>query len=254
MPLPMTGEQEPDDPLLRAVAEHWAEIFHLADDEQRGRLRGLIDGTAEPDPAEALAALSDELLDLLPPDHPVIQVMRTRVMFAGQETDLPDRTDAETKLAGALRWLGGQVLSGNAGHGNPDDDPGSHGPLGHGPLEAAARDDFDRQVEDRLLHLPSLSVDDVRRNHADPDDDGLIRLQRPDHVVQLPAFQFTPVGTPWPVVQEVNVVLDAAADPWGVTCWWVDPHEGLAATPADLLGQGHDDLLRRAAAAVGKEC
>ncbi len=69
----------PDDPLLRAVAEHWDEIQRLADDEQRERLLGLLTGTAEPDPAEARAALADELLDLLPPGHPVIAVLRSGV-------------------------------------------------------------------------------------------------------------------------------------------------------------------------------
>ena len=72
---------ERDDPLLRAVAEHWDEIQRLADEQQRERLRGLVDGTAEPDPAEARAALADELLDLLPPDHPVIRVLRAGVAF-----------------------------------------------------------------------------------------------------------------------------------------------------------------------------
>lgn len=72
---------ERDDPLLRAVAEHWDEIQRLADEQQRERLRGLVNGTAEPDPAEARAALADELLDLLPPGHPVIQVLRARVAF-----------------------------------------------------------------------------------------------------------------------------------------------------------------------------
>ena len=72
---------ERDDPLLRAVAKHWDEIQRLADEQQRERLRGLVDGTAEPDPAEARAALAEELLDLLPPGHPVIQVLRAGVAF-----------------------------------------------------------------------------------------------------------------------------------------------------------------------------
>jgi hypothetical protein len=49
----------------------------------------------------------------------------------------------------------------------------------------------------------------------------------------------------------VNELLDAAADPWGVLCWWVDPHAGLDGAPADLLGAHEDTLLLRAAAAVG---
>jgi hypothetical protein len=68
-----------NDPLRRVVAEHWDEIAQLASEPQRERLLGLLDGTAEPDPAEARAALADELLDLLPPDHPVIRVLRTGI-------------------------------------------------------------------------------------------------------------------------------------------------------------------------------
>jgi len=71
--------------------------------------------------------------------------------------------------------------------------------------------------------------------------------------VRLPAFQFGPDGQPWLVVQEVNQRLGAAADPWGMTCWWVDPHQQLAFSPQDLLGRDSDDLLREAAAAVGEE-
>jgi hypothetical protein len=80
-PQPPGGGQ--NDPLLRAVARYWEEIQGLAREEQLGRLRGLLDGTAEPDPAEARAALADELLDLLPPDHPVIRVLRTGVLYSG---------------------------------------------------------------------------------------------------------------------------------------------------------------------------
>ena len=74
-----------DDPLLRAVTDNWDEIQRFADQQQRERLLGLIDGTIEPDRAEARAALADELLDLLPPDHPVIRVLRAGVMYRRQE-------------------------------------------------------------------------------------------------------------------------------------------------------------------------
>lgn len=44
------------DPLLRAVAEHWDEIIAAASEERRDRLRSLVAGTAEADPAEARSA------------------------------------------------------------------------------------------------------------------------------------------------------------------------------------------------------
>ena len=73
--------RDQDDPLRRVVAEHWDEIAQFASDAQRERLLGLLDGTAEPDPAEARAALADELLDILPPSHPVIGLLRAGIAF-----------------------------------------------------------------------------------------------------------------------------------------------------------------------------
>ena len=75
--------EDAGDPLLRALADHWDEIRTLADRDQLERLAGLITANMEPDPAEARAALGDELFDLLPTSHPVIRVLRTRPMFIG---------------------------------------------------------------------------------------------------------------------------------------------------------------------------
>jgi hypothetical protein len=72
----------PDDPLLRTVTEHWPDIERLAGPQQRERLLRLLNGTAEPDPAQARAALADELIDLLPPGHPVIRALRAGVMYS----------------------------------------------------------------------------------------------------------------------------------------------------------------------------
>jgi hypothetical protein len=227
---------EPEDPFLRVLAVYWDEIQDLAGEEQRERLRGLVAGTAEPDPVEARAALADELLDLLPPEHAVARVLMSGVMFKRG-----DQADPGPGLAGAFLWLSLRVLSADE----------SGWPAAGEPRALA---EFNEQVQARLLSLPSLSPDEVRGNDVDPDDTRLIRLPRPDHVVQLPAFQFTAAGKPWPIVQEVNERLDAADDPWGVTCWWVDPHARLEAVPVGLLGQDKDALLRRAAAAVGEEC
>lgn len=230
---------EPADSLLRAVAEHWDDIIGRADEEQADRLQAIVAGTAEPDPVEARAELGDELIGLLPPDHPVIGIMRTTTMYSASSED------ADAQLAGALRWLRAQV-SGRA----------AATALESAELSTTSMeelDPFDRQVRARLLSMPSLTAEDVRRGHVDPGDRGLIRLDGPDRQVRLPAFQFAPDGRPWPVVLEVNERLGAATDPWGVTCWWVDPHQRLAASPRELLERNSDDLLRWAAAAVGEE-
>lgn len=219
------GTPDPEDPVLRALAEYWNDVLDLTDDEQRQRLQALVAGTAEPDPLDARAALADLLLDLLPPDHPMVEVLRTGTMF-----DPGDHENA-AEVAESLARLNRRVF-----------------PV---PGEPAPLDEFDREVRRRLLELPALSPDELRDRAVDPDDPRLIRLTHPDGETQLPAFQFTDDGAPWPVVQAVNERLDAVADPWGVLCWWVDPHAGLDVAPANLLGQGQDTLLLRAATALG---
>jgi hypothetical protein len=211
----------PQDPVLRALAVYWDDVRNLADESQRQRLQALVDGTAEPDPLDALAALADLLLDLLPPDHPMVEVLRTGTMFdPGDRENAPDIRQSLARL----------------GH------------LPNPPAEPLT--DLDREIRGRLLDLPALSPDELRDRDIDPDNPTLIRLTHPVRGTQLPTFQFTTNGTPWPIVMAVNELLDAAADPWGVLCWWVDPHAGLDGAPADLLGGEADTLLLRAAAAV----
>jgi hypothetical protein len=229
--------REPSDPLLRAVAEHWDEILAAASQEQRDRLRDLVSGAAEPDPGEARAAIADELLDVLPANHPVIRVLRAGVMY-GSSVQAPS---AEA-LADSLWGLSLLVL--------PADDSGWLPRARSGRAEPA--DEFDRRVRARLLSLPSLSAD-APRGDINSLDGRLIRLPRPDGSWQLPAFQFGEAAIPRPIVEEINELLDVGRDPWGATCWWVAPHERLNAAPADLLGTGQDELLRRAAMAIGEE-
>ena len=241
----MTDPEQPGDPVLRAVAAYWDDIQRQADPGQRERLAALVAGPAEPDADEARAALADELLDILPPDHPVSQLLRVTPMYSDE---LTARSEAE--LANDLRRLSRLVFTGSPAI-------SAAGAAVAATTAAAAGTgppggDFDRQVQARLLALPSLSADDPR-SRAVSADPGLIRLLRPDGTAQVPAFQFGPSGALWPVVREINELLDAAGDPWGVACWWADPHEHLGAFPAALLGRGEDALLRLAAATVGED-
>ncbi|MEV5548589.1 hypothetical protein AB0L35_21100 [Streptomyces sp. NPDC052309] len=79
---------------------------------------------------------------------------------------------------------------------------------------------------------------------------GLIALTDDGGQTVFPAFQFAAGTTPWPVVLEVNAVLEAEADPWGAADWWLSPHTWWGAPPAALLGRGRDAELRAAARAV----
>ena len=54
-------------------------------------------------------------------------------------------------------------------------------------------------------------------------------------------------------MREINELLDAAGDPWGIACWWVDPHERLDTAPAALLGRDEDAVLRLAAKTAGED-
>ena len=270
---------EPDDPLLRAVARHWDEIKSLASDQQWAQVRAIIAGTAEPDPREALALLADLLWEILPPDHEICEIMRTAVMSSATV----DAATADLEMLEQLWRLSERVQPGRAawrGHHPAEDSvsadtvPTGTGPAGTGPAETVsgdpveaastgagepgasgyAGDDIDRLIEARLLGLPSLTPQDARQRGINPNDVRLIRLPRPGTApeFQLPAFQFAPTGDPWDIVMEVNQVLDAADDPWGVMCWWVDPHARLGDAPADLLGRGQDGLIRRAARALAE--
>jgi hypothetical protein len=90
----MTDERPPggghDDPLRRAVAEHWDDIRRRADPQQLERLGGLLAGTAEADPGIARIALTDILLAVLPPDHPLIELLRTFPAYDSGRTTGPD--------------------------------------------------------------------------------------------------------------------------------------------------------------------
>ena len=79
-----------EDPLLRAVAEYWGDIQRAADPQQLERLTGLLAGTAEADPGVARAELTDILLDVLPPRHPLIERLLTAPLFYGGGKTGPD--------------------------------------------------------------------------------------------------------------------------------------------------------------------
>ncbi|SDI45630.1 hypothetical protein SAMN05421505_15323 [Sinosporangium album] len=102
-------------------------------------------------------------------------------------------------------------------------------------------------VKRSLLAAPSLDPAELR----DPDDPRLLRLDRPDGGVAVPAFQFGDDGAPIPVVLAVNELLDAARDPWGTADWWLRGNALLGGAPAALLARGvADDLLTEAARAL----
>jgi hypothetical protein len=215
-----------DETFLDAVGRHWDEIAELAGPERTERLRGLVAGATEPDPVEARAALADELLDLLPADHPLVAVLRSGVMF-----DLGiERGVTEAELAAEFDRLRARIA------------------IEPTAMRAAELDWFDHAVRARLLALPALTPGEVSRRGGDPDAPDVIRLPTADGAVRVPEFQFGPDGDLLPVVADVNTQLVAGKDPWGATCWWTDEHSRLLTAPLELLSTGRDQLLRAAAA------
>jgi hypothetical protein len=104
----VASDSQPSDPLLRALAEYWDDIDRLADPGQRQLLADLVAGTADPDPEEARAELADVLLDLLPPEHPVSQILRSGTMYSpGPETFESLTVDAGQHTDRVGAWLGG---------------------------------------------------------------------------------------------------------------------------------------------------
>lgn len=67
-----------------------------------------------------------------------------------------------------------------------------------------------------------------------------------------PAFQFDPARRGiFPEVIEVNELLDAAGDPWGIASWWMGGNARLAERPVDCVGtERAADLIEAAGALV----
>ncbi|MET8700068.1 hypothetical protein ABZW10_14540 [Kitasatospora sp. NPDC004723] len=105
----------------------------------------------------------------------------------------------------------------------------------------------------RILAVPALDPDEVRLLGGDPGAAGLLRLTGLGGRLRLPGFQFGVAGAPLPTVVEVNTLLDAERDPWGVADWWLSANAWLGGNPADLLGAGRDGQLVDAARYLSEE-
>jgi hypothetical protein len=212
--------------IVALVAERIEEIAPHLDQADRERLAeisaaltaGLQDAGVRDDAAEDLR---DLVVEALPAGHPV----REALLHGEGERYLgvlPSATDWSTSAAGLRGALA--LLTGE----NSTDDP----------LWA--------EIRARLLAAPALTPADL----TEPDGRHLIRLPGPGEGVRLPAFQFDSARRPRPVVLEVNALLDAEHDPWGVADWWLGLNATLGAVPADLLGGDADDRVRAAARAL----
>jgi hypothetical protein len=100
-----------------------------------------------------------------------------------------------------------------------------------------------------LLAAPSRAAAEIRAFGQDPHSADLVRLTTPAGEVVLPAFQFKADGRQLPIVAQVNDLLGAHDDPWGVASWWLDRNSWLGGVPAELLGRVPDSHVLAAARA-----
>ncbi|MFC0111124.1 hypothetical protein [Kibdelosporangium aridum] len=206
---------------LSVLSEQWQDIRAELPPSTAQELDSLVAKLAR----EAHPALSEEygheIADLLSRSLPVSHAFR-RALAAGTRRSVAATRDPET----LSDWL---VLT---------ESLGAQVDLPYPRL---------REVADGaaswLLASPSLAEEQVRANGHDPFSPWLIRLERPDGVLQWPAFQFSPSGSVWPVVREVNEILDAEDDPWGVADWWLGENHMAGSVPARLIDEVDDAVL-----------
>jgi hypothetical protein len=96
-------------------------------------------------------------------------------------------------------------------------------------------------VRERFAQLPWLPLADLPDAGAD-----VLRLPFAADDVRVPTFQLDPARRPYPAAEQVNRMLDARHDPWGVTSWWVCRHAWLGCSPAELLPGRERELLEAA--------
>jgi hypothetical protein len=229
------------DPAVLALAEHWESVEELLAAGPAARLHSLVDLLPSPEAgarqqATAAAGLAALLAGALPRDHPVwlafIEDDEVRYLRTPEETATPRVFDP------ALRE---RLYPGLRRH---EVDRAAAGDRSQDIVEAATA---------RLLAFPCLRPEQLGGDHGgDPRLRHLIKLDGADGPC-FPAFQFDGSGRPFELVLEVNALLDAAEDPWGVADWWLGRNARLARTPADSIGTGLDSVLLEAAYAAAGE-
>jgi hypothetical protein len=211
---------------IRLLIKHWETARPYFSAETRRELAELVRRMAFQletggDPEPALSEIHDLLRMLLPAGHPV----RNAFESTRSATALEEHGGAARELLDRLQADPG------------DDEP----PTAEEVALGAVR---------RLLSVPALGEDDLEDFGVDPREPGLIRLERLDGGLRWPEFQFAPDHRPIPLVLEINRLLDAEDDPWGVADWWLCPNAWLSGVPARMLGRIPGDRLLAAARAV----
>ncbi|MFD6857123.1 hypothetical protein ACFWCF_07235 [Rhodococcus sp. NPDC060090] len=129
----------------------------------------------------------------------------------------------------------------------------------HTVTEAVTRARIETSARQQIFEHPHLEANDIAevlqsrdKNRRSPAS----RLRERSDIVGYeiggrflyPSFQFdAATAKVRPIVSEVNQLLDAKHDPWGVSSWWLSPSGWLedGQSPADLAtAGGHEDRIR----------
>lgn len=129
----------------------------------------------------------------------------------------------------------------------------------HTVAEAVARARIETSARQAIFehpHLEASDIADVLQSRDSNRRSPASRLRERGDIVGYeiggrylyPSFQFdATTAKVRPVVAEINQLLDAKHDPWGVSSWWLSPSGWLedGESPADLAAAGgHEDHLR----------
>ena len=144
-----------------------------------------------------------------------------------------------------LAW-GAQLLGEEAPTGPAGDSPQLFGYAWSQQASADRASIIRAAAQARLLAADNRSDQPLESSAA-----GVIALPSPEGLV-YPAFQFDEHDRLLPIAAEINELLGAAEDPWGVADWWLSEDASLGARPVDLIGgvRADHDSLRRAAHAL----
>jgi hypothetical protein len=90
---------------------------------------------------------------------------------------------------------------------------------------------------------------DLRVDRPESPTDASVIAFKTERGTVYPAFQFDREGRLPTIVAEVNALLGATNDPWGVADWWLSPDASIGGRPVDLIAGSPADLnrLRQAA-------
>ncbi|MFD9733407.1 hypothetical protein [Umezawaea sp. NPDC059074] len=201
--------------IIEALLANWERVYALLDDQAREELRDRVSAMREATTPQERNKHANRVIRVLMAnleDDPVLDADGHRFGSARKQ-------DADSALLALTSRL----------------------PVFGGPA---------RTVEERLLANGWEPAHVLRGRGVDPDVPDLIGVDRNDGSRAVPVFQFDDQGTPISIVIQVNRVLGAREDPWGVADWWLSANVWLHEIPSALIGRTSDDLLLAAAVAA----